>query len=686
VSLHLLFPARRRPLRRQLSRRSLTGLAFIVSVLIADWATAQFPVIELAAISPSLGQVGTTFEMNVAAGENLDAIEQLIFSDPRIVAHRDTQETAAGRFQVTLPAEIEPGRYELWAVGAYGVSNPRVLVVSRHPVLTQLTVSQDESQPIPLDAHLTAEQSVVIAHRATPARIDYYRLSGSAKTSRRVRLDAQSLDSRMIGQLQLIGPSGQTLQTTRGADGVDPKSVTIPAGASGELTLAVHDVLYRGGDRYSYALTIESAEDETAPLTAAIEDGRLPQGDGLETISVIPPKQDLQSVDGGEASLELVPPCAIESRFQPGRREQVFQFLAEAGKQLSIEVVSQRLGQRTDPRLAIERQETSADGQVVWHPVVSEDDPPAIGDAAMRLRSKDPSVLFTAPATATYRVRVRNLDTGQALASEPQYRLTLREPAAEVRLVAMFPYPHSDPAQTRPRGSRLLRGDNQPIRVLAVRRDGFAGPIELSVPNLPAGLSCPSVTIAANQTEATLMVIANDDAASWTGELEVIGHYNVGEQAVDSTATAATVIWGTGEQRDVIRTRVATKLMLAVSDQATTPLSIRLGEESAATTKLGTSVSLPITLTRREGGGAAVVLRPRNLPPGVTANEVTVPADQTTATLQLNVAADAKPGRYSLWLQAETKVNFKPTPQAEPRDLTVFLPSNTANLELTDSP
>lgn len=686
MSIHPEFWAGRRQARRLPLQRALVGLALVVLTLIGDFAAAQFPVIELAAITPPVGQVGTTVDVSVTAGENLDGIEQLIFSDPRIVAQRDTQETQPVRFQVTIPADVEPGRYELWAVGAYGISNPRVFLVSQHPVQTQLAVSQDESQPTSLDTQLESETSLSIHHRATAARIDYYRFSGSAKSPLRVRLDAQRIDSRMIGQLQLLGPDGRTLQTSRGADGVDPKGLIIPAGVSGEFTLAVHDFLYRGGDRYFYVLNIESAADEAEPEIVSTGSGRLPTGDGLEAITIRSPQHELQQVIWRDSPIELSPPCTIESRFQPDRREHVYHFSAQAGKQLSIEVASQRLGQRTDPRLVVERQEVAADGKITWHPVASEDDPPAIGDVAMRLRSKDPSLLFTAPAPATYRIRIRNLDTGQTLSTEPRYRLTLSEPQPDVHLVALMPYPHSDVAQTRPRGCLLLRGDAQPIRVLATRRDGFVGPIELSVPNLPPGLSCSPVTIAPNQSEAVLMVVASDDAAKWTGEIDVIGTWSSGDEQRSSTAAAATVIWGTGEQRDVIRTRVATKLRLAASDQSATPLTVQLGGDSTASAKPGTSLSLPITLIRREGGEVAVVLRPRNLPPGVTAAEVTVPADQSAGTLQLNVAADAKPGRYSVWVQAEAKVKFKPITQPEPRELTVFLSSTTANIELTDSP
>ena len=80
--------------------------------------------------------------------------------------------------------------------------------------------------------------------------------------------------------------------------------------------------------------------------------------------------------------------------------------------------------------------------------------------------------------------------------------------------------------------------------------------------------------------------------------------------------------------------------------------------------KKGESVSLPIKLTRREGGNGSCVLRPRDLPPGVTAGEVTIAADKSDANLELKTTAGAAAGTYSLWLQAETKIKLKPNPQA----------------------
>jgi hypothetical protein len=269
-----------------------------------------------------------------------------------------------------------------------------------------------------------------------------------------------------------------------------------------------------------------------------------------------------------------------------------------------------------------------------------------------------------------------------------------------------------------------MRGDAMPIRVLANRRDGFAGPITVSINGLPDGVSARPVTIAANQSEATLVVLVSEAAAAWSGRIEVVGQ-SVGDgEPIRATAMPATFIWGSGEQRDFIRARLATDLMIAVTDQQTTPMSIILIEkpadppadkpadaapadaapadaavspetttpEAAAVPELtlaskpGTNVSLAVKIVRRDGAAAAITLRPRNLPPGVTAADLAIAADKSDGVIELKIAADAKPGLYSLWFLGETKVKFKPITQTDPRDLTVFVPSTSANLELTATP
>jgi hypothetical protein len=704
-----LFVASQTTTTRHRLAKPMTALVIvaIAAVQFHAKAIAQYPVIELAVIQPQFGQIGTSLDLRVSGGNHLDQIDRLFFSDPRITAEVITEVTADetakdqqpqaqqpqpkwGHFKVTIPADIAAGRYEVCAAGAYGISNPRVFDVTSNPVVALDAASENISEPTVLDDQLASAGKLIVNHQATAARIHYFRLTRPAKQLLRVSIDAQRIDSRMIAQLSLIASDGQVLQAARGADGFDPR-IRIPTGPSDGFTIAVHDFLYRGGENYFYGLRIESddAPSNEAPTVVAAS-ALLPKTDRLEAVT-LPAIDDAQeivkhTIEIDSAPINLTPPCIVEATAHSPPRDHIFHFDAEEAGQLSVEVASERLGQPTDMRLMIERREVKADAEDVWHAVTSADDPPAIGDAVVSLRSKDPVVLFTAPATATYRIKVRNLDTGSSLADEPIYRLALREPAPNFSLIAIPAHPHNDVAQSRPRGCRLTRGDTQSIRVLIARRDGFSSPVKLSVSNLPAGLTSRPVTVAADQSEAFLTVSASEEAPDWIGDLQVTGKSVGGDHERSSTATAATFIWGGGDQRDFVRSRLATRLMMSVAQEQQAPLSIGLGSEQAVEGKLGETISLPITLIRREGGGAPVVLRPRNLPPGVTAADVTIAADQTQGTMELKIAADAKPESYSLWLQGETKVKFKPITQAEPSDLTVFIPSTTADIELIATP
>lgn len=709
---------------------------------------AQYPVIELMAVTPTAAQVGTTIDLKVTSGNNLEAIDRLYFSDPRITSEVVREPVAAdagegavgaiksGEFKVTVPQDLPPGRYEVRAGGAYGISNPRVFVVTPHKVVKPQSVSQSQSEPTAIDDQMV-DGAVVLAHQATAARVDYLRFTGNAKGMLRVSIDAQRIDSRMIPQLRLFDDQGRLLNLVRGTDGHDP-SLVVPAQSERPFTVAINDFLFRGGPNYFYQLRIEPIDEAAvdprttsgilAP-TATADAKQLDQHDLLEfaaihqsVMAMAPDSISWLTIQPGADPIKLSPPCQVVSLFpapivarpQPGKStdHHAYEFDAEQGRRYTIEVIAQRLGQPTDPRLTIVRREVKPDMSEVWHAVASEDDPPVVGDAALRIRSRDPIVGFTAPATATYRIRVSNIDSGGSLAIKPAYRLVIREVVPDFSLIAIVGYPHNDPAQSRPFGTQLMRGDSLTIRVLANRRDGFAAPIAVSINGLPEGVSARPVTIASNQSEATLVVRASESCGTWSGPIEVVGKSEGDAQPIVASAMPAAFIWGSGDQRDFIRARLANDLVIAVTDQQVAPMSIKLVEKTAEppaekpvdqaaesvpagvqasaeltlSSKPGTNVSFAVQVDRREGGAGAITLRPKNLPPGVTAADLAIAADKSDGVIELKIAADAKPGFYSLWFMGETKVKFKPITQNDPRELTVFIPSTSANLELTATP
>jgi hypothetical protein len=247
------------------------------------------------------------------------------------------------------------------------------------------------------------------------------------------------------------------------------------------------------------------------------------------------------------------------------------------------------------------------------------------------------------------------------LSRRQKYQLRIRAPNPGFDLVAYRLYPHRDTNQTKPLGSKLFRGGAEILRVLAIRRDGWTGPIKIVAENLPPGVTATEAIIGTNQRQTQLALTASEGAAAAITPIRLVGRSD--DNSITAEVIPATITWGKGGGRDFIRSRIASSLFVAVSQDDLAPISIALADGNVHEVKKGESIKLPIRVTRREGGKADCVIRPRDLPPGVTTGEVTIKADKSEAEHELKVTPGAAVGTYSLWMQAETKIKIKSNPQ-----------------------
>jgi hypothetical protein len=111
---------------------------------------------------------------------------------------------------------------------------------------------------------------------------------------------------------------------------------------------------------------------------------------------------------------------------------------------------------------------------------------------------KDSLLHFTAPADGEYIVSIRDV---QGLGGEEySYRLTARHPRPDFRLTV------------NPRNPNVPAGGAIPVTVTAVRMDGFDGPIDVSLADLPAGFHASSGVIASGQVSTTIALSAEQSA------------------------------------------------------------------------------------------------------------------------------------------------------------------------------
>ncbi len=171
-------------------------------MLIASSASvrAQLPQIRLHSIFPAGGQTGTSVDVVVTGGADLDDIHALLLSNPKIIAtpkmsEQNGEKTAvANTFTVTIPSDVQPGVCDVRVAGRFGVSNPRSFeVTARQEVLeAEPNDTLDNATPIALNC-------VVNGRMNTSADVDMYRFQG--RRNQRVLVDCRAarLDSRLLG-------------------------------------------------------------------------------------------------------------------------------------------------------------------------------------------------------------------------------------------------------------------------------------------------------------------------------------------------------------------------------------------------------------------------------------------------------------------------------------------------------
>jgi len=433
--------------------------------------------------------------------------------------------------------------------------------------------------------------------------------------------------------------------------------------------------------------------------------------------------------------LALNAPSVIENRFMPGQPVHVYEMRLEAAAEWVMEVASQRLRQTSDIELAIGRVIEAGTDRERFQNLSSMDDTLYPGESENYLSHRDPILKFKVPESGVYRLLVRNNQSSTHGDPPAGYAMEVRQPRPGFSLVACPLFASRTFDQMQIVSANVPRNTHQPLLVSALRHDGFNQAIRVHAEELQPGVLSQSATIAPNQVASVIMLSTNAEA-SGRSDVLVRGiaiqspESPVPESPVPDSPVPVTEIETQTETASVVARPVAFTwgsipdlatpilrsthvLTIQANPLQTVPLSIELGAVEPGTVALGTvasgtaapgtiqpgtlqpltaaplevelgqKVKLPLKLIRAEGGGQGVVVRLRQLPPKCTVNEITIPNDKSDGELELNVAADAPAGEYTLWAQCETKLSMRPPLNTLPAvELPVQLPSNTLQIRL----
>jgi hypothetical protein len=576
-------------------------LSFVVgvfaAVLSSATAFAQLPQTRLYAVFPPGGQAGTTVDLTLTRGDDLDDVDRLLFSHPGLSATLKSSNV----FAVTISGDVPIGRQEVRAVGLFGISNPRSFVVG-----DRVEIAETEPNNAPEQATPVALDQTVNARINGGTDVDWYKFSADAGQRIVIEAQARRIDSRLDGLLEIYDEQGRRLATARNTVQHDPV-VDFTAPAAGDYLLRATDFVYAGGEDYFYRLTFRTGPYIDYVLPPAGVPGstaeytvfgrNLPEGQPAgvdrqgrplekQVVSITLPA-DPATIDPGllvesfaagidgvpfvlesptgrsnavlvgfapqPVALEVEPnnlpaeaqkitlPAELAGQFQTRGDVDLYQFEAKAGAVYWIEVQGQRLGTGSDPYLTLDQVTTNDQGQETLKRIAAVDDDatnllPIVFDTL----HDDPVYKFAVPADGVYRLSLR--DRYGASRGDPGllYRVSIRPESPDFRLVVVTDSP-SPPNQRQPAtwSVGLRRGDQVPVHVLALRRDGFAAPIDVSVEGLPEGVTCRDVTIGTTPSSGLLVFTSAENAAAWSGTVRIVGKAKLDDPALVTAVAAA---------------------------------------------------------------------------------------------------------------------------------------------------
>ena len=683
----------------------------------------------------------------------------------------------SAKFKVTIPASVKAGTYDCRVVTKGGVSNPRAFVIGEKPELVETDKPHND-----VDLAQKVELGSVIHGTINAATdVDYYSFPAKAGQRVLVHCAASSIDSRARPLVEVFDAANKRLAVNSNYRENDALADVTPA-ADGVLTIRISEFAYQQGNgnpEYFYRLNITAAPwiDAIYPPAIAptgsttvtlfgrnlpggkIVDGASVNGRPLESLSVAmtppagaagqfqfrgytPPPQALQdafefSVKGPGGASNLVPiyltdakvvleKDAGEGNDKPATAEEIavpgeiagtigkrydkdwFQFPAKKGDVFYFELFADRIGSNMDLYYVVKNAQNL--GNVVEE---QDDDLEMLHPQTFFTRSGDPaSAKFTAPADGKYLILVASRESNLNYGPRCIYRLRVSSPTPDFRAVVMAK------SRDTPTAAVGLQGGEVAFDLFLDRRDGFTGPVSVTVEGLPAGVTAKPALIGSGSKWGTLIVNVAENAAAFSGAITVKCSATINDKPIVRSARPATITWGVqpGQNTPVI-SRLDQSLVLAVkpekapmkltADVANSKVKTKDKDgketdaklESPIFVKPGDKLTIPVAVAWQSAearpGPLSITLEAtqpnmQNSALG-TANGGNAPAgmmakEKNDAAVTIDVRPNALPGSYAVVLKGETQIQIARDPTKKDQKTPANIQAYTVPLEVTVLP
>lgn len=481
-----------------------------------------------------------------------DIRDQILKNPPNRNASPAIADVATVR--ITIPTNAAPGEREIRLIARGGLSNPMKFCVSTLPEVTPPAAEAENPEADrlrrqfnlpPLAAPATNIGRVtlpaIINGQIMPGEVDRYRFNARRGQQLVVAVSARDLIPYLADAVPGWFQATVALYDAKGKElayeddfRFQPDPVLhLAVPRDGEYLVEVKDSIYRGREDFVYRIAIGELPfvtnlfplggraGETTPVeltgwnlpttkttVSATNRGitavALPRTNLWSTgvpfaVDDLPEIHEHEPNNDSKAGQSVAMPIIVNGRIDAPGDTDVFQIEGKAGDTIVAEVTARRLNSPLDSVLKI----CSASGEQL---ALNDD----CEDRACGLNTHhaDSQLLFRLPSDGKYFIHLA--DTQRHGGPEYGYRLRLSAPQPDFELRAV-----AASLSVRP-------GDRVPVRLVALRKDGFTNEITVALKDAPAGFKTSGGRIASGTNEATLTLIAplTRERATFTLALE----------------------------------------------------------------------------------------------------------------------------------------------------------------------
>ena len=587
---------------RHFPRTALAWALFLGWASLAGAQSVGLPAPRLLTTMPMGGKVGNEVEVAIT-GEHLDEAGDLIFSDPRITAKR-TFDTAgvpiANRYVVVIASDCPTGLYEARVMTRLGISSSRIFSVG---TLTEVVAAKPNrtlatSQELPLNSVCNG----TVADRS----IDYYTFQ--AKKGQRLVVDCatRGIDSKLNATVIIGDAAGRDLLVERRGGVLD---FAVPK--DGTYVIKIHELTFKGGPAFYYRLGLWEQAVGTPivrqPTTKPVNSFSWPPLGLAEKAQ----QEEVEPNNDGAHAQRIKLPCDISGRFYPAADVDVFEFEAKKGEEWWIEVASERLGLPTDPAILVQRVVKGEKGAAdtltdvleltdIPSPVKVSSNGYAYDGPPYNTGSSDILGKLAIKEDGLYRLQLSDLFGGTRSVPGHVYRLVIRRAAPDFALVAWALHMElrNGDRNALSKPIALRGGATMALEVVAFRRDGFNGDIELTMEGLPKGVTAHGLKIPAGQSRGIMLITAQADAPRGYANATFVGRSTIDGKAVTRPCRLASVAWPIPDSwGEIPSPRLLADVPVSVSGIELAPLTIA-AKTPVLEAKVGEKLTIPLVHKR----------------------------------------------------------------------------------------